>query len=104
MASSNRCIRMPVVPQICSCDASRPRSLASNWSPSADYPFGAKSQYGPTVKSTRHPELYEGCPATINPLPVPLQRDAVSDEDGAPKSLANSARGGKLGTPEEPRV
>ena len=29
MASSNRCIRMPVVPQICSCDASRPRSLAS---------------------------------------------------------------------------
>ena len=52
---------MPVVPQICSCDASRPRSLTSNWSPSADYPFGAKSQYGPTVKSTRHPEPDEGC-------------------------------------------
>ena len=46
--------------------------------PSADYPFGAKSRYGPTVASIRHPEPYEGRPATIDPMPVPLQRAAVS--------------------------
>ena len=51
------------VTRICSCDASRPS--ASNWLPLADYPFGAKSQYGPTVTSIRHPEPYEGRPATI---------------------------------------
>ena len=57
---------------------SSPPPAASNWLPSADHPFGAKSQYRPTVTSIHHPELYEGRPATIDPLSVPLQHAAVS--------------------------
>ena len=68
--------KLQIVPQICICDASRPS--ASNSLPSADHPFGAKSQYGPTVTSIRHPEPHEGRPALIDPMPVPLQRAAVS--------------------------
>ena len=68
--------KLQTVPKLCICDVGRPS--ASNSLPSADYPFGAKSQYGPTVTSTRHPEPYEGHPATIDPMPVPLQRAAVS--------------------------
>ena len=54
-----------------------PPPAASNWLPSTDHPFGAKSQCRPTVTSIHHPELYEGCPATIEPLSVPLQHAAV---------------------------
>ena len=54
-----------------------PPPAASNWLPSTDHPFGAKSQCRPTVTSIHHPELYEGRPATIEPLPVPLQHAAV---------------------------
>ena len=42
----------------CICDVGRPS--ASNSSSSADYPFGAKNQHGPTANSTRHPEPPEG--------------------------------------------
>ena len=77
MVSANQCISMFVEALLFRIDLLTYYS-ASNCLPSADYPFGAKSQYGPTVTSIRHPELYEGRPATIDPMPVPLQRAAVS--------------------------
>ena len=40
--------------------------------PSVDYPFGAKSQYGPTVNSTpRHPEPHEAKRDVLRPRPAP---------------------------------
>ena len=75
--SPNRCIRMQDIRPNHRRAAHQSKPAGRAHAP-ADYPFGAKSRYGPTVTSIRHPEPYEGRPATIDPMPVPLQRAAVS--------------------------
>ena len=72
--------KLQIVPQICICDACRPST--SNWLPSADDPFGAKSQYGlstdqlslrPTTQNRTRPPRRRQSTQCQCPCNVPLR-------------------------------